>query len=51
MLIMEGRDEEMEADVATQQDDESTWMESDQVMKDRNEPNFEQIIDRLPSHV
>jgi hypothetical protein len=24
MLIMEGRDEEMEADVATQQDDEST---------------------------
>jgi hypothetical protein len=44
MLIMEGKDEEMEVNVDTQQDDESTWMESDQVMEDINEPNFKQVI-------
>lgn len=41
---MEGKDEEMEVNVDTQQDDESTWMESDQVMEDINEPNFKQVI-------
>jgi hypothetical protein len=37
---MEGGDKEMEVDVTTQQDDESTQTKSDQVMKDRSEPTW-----------
>lgn len=38
---MEGGDEDMEADVTTQQDDKSIRTESDQFMVEQNELNFE----------
>lgn len=38
---MEGRDEEMEANVTAQQDDDSIWTESDRVMEDTSKQDFE----------
>jgi hypothetical protein len=38
---MEGGDEEMETDIITQHDDELVQINSDKVMKDRSEPNFD----------
>jgi len=47
---MEGRDEEMEVDVTTQQGDEFIWIKSDQPMEDKSEHDSEQVI-RKPLHV
>ncbi len=47
-MIMEGVDEDMEADVITQHDDESTKMGSDQFMEDRSEFDFEQVPSQEP---
>lgn len=41
----------MEADVIMQLDDETIWMESDQVMEDRNEHDFEQVTNQEPSSI
>lgn len=43
---MEGRNEEIEANVTTQQDDGSIQMESDQVMEDINKHDFEHVINK-----
>ncbi len=40
---MERKDEEMDTDVTTQQDDNSIRMESDQIREDRNEHDFKQV--------
>jgi hypothetical protein len=43
MLMMEGRDKEMDTNFTTQQDDNSIRMRSDQVMEDKSEHDFEQV--------
>jgi hypothetical protein len=43
---MEGRDEEIKANVSTQQDDDSIQMKSDQVMEDINKHDNEQVINK-----
>jgi hypothetical protein len=43
MLIMEGRDEEMDIDVTTQQDDNSIPMGNDQIMEDKSEHDSKQV--------
>ncbi len=48
---MEGRNDEMEANVTMQHDDDSIWMKSDQIMEDKNEHDFEQITNQEPSLV
>jgi hypothetical protein len=40
-MVMEGGDEDMEADVTTHQDDKLIRTKSDQFMEDRSEPDFE----------
>ncbi len=41
IMVMEGGDEDMEADVTTHQDDKLIRTKSDQFMEDRSEPDFE----------
>jgi hypothetical protein len=48
---MEGRDEDMEVDVTTQQDDESIRTKSDQFTEERSETNFEHVFNQGPLHV
>jgi hypothetical protein len=48
---MEGGDEKMEADATTQHDDDSIWIESDQVMEDRSEHDSKHVTNQEPSHV
>jgi hypothetical protein len=43
-MIMEGGDNDMEIDVTTQHDNESIRMENGQFMEDRNEHDFEQVL-------
>ncbi len=49
---MEGGDEDMEADLTTQQDEESIRTESDQFMEEQSELDFEQVFNQgsLPIH-
>ncbi len=41
---MEGGDEDMEADITTQQDDESITTNNNQFMEEWSEPNFEHVF-------
>ncbi len=50
-MIMEGGDEDMEANVIMQHEDELIRMESDQFMEDRNELNFSHVSNQKPLHV
>jgi hypothetical protein len=43
-MVMERGDEDMEADVTTQQGDESIKKKSDQFMEEQNESNYEQVF-------
>lgn len=46
--IMEGANEDMEANVTTQQDDESIRIDSDQFMEEQSEPKFEYVLNQGP---
>jgi hypothetical protein len=48
---MEQRDEKIEANVITQQDDDSIQTESDQVMEDISKHDFEHVINEESSLV
>jgi hypothetical protein len=50
-VVMEGGDEDMELDVITQWDDKLIRTESDWLMEDRNELDFEQVLNQEPLHV
>ncbi len=51
IVVMEGGDEDMELDVITQWDDKLIRTESDWLMEDRNELDFEQVLNQEPLHV
>ncbi len=50
-MVMEGGDENMEANITTQQDDEFIGIENNQFMEEQNVLDFEQVFNQGPLHV
>ncbi len=51
IMVMEGGNENMEADVTMHQDNESIKTKIDQFMEERNELDSEQVFNKKPLHV